>query len=61
MFDLHVLVQESPWLYAVRATLSEVDDTGHRSPVMTRMVTTAKTEADGFEGCLEALKAVLFG
>lgn len=55
-----VVVDEAVMFYAVHATVYEISDDGRSEPVCTRMVTHAKTEADGFEGALVALKAVLY-
>lgn len=55
-----VLIDEAVFFYAVQANVYEVTDDGRSVPIMTRQVTTAKTEADGYEGAIEALRAVLF-
>jgi len=54
-----VIVDEAAMFYAVQANVYEIDDDNHRTPVMTRMVTHAKAELDGFEGAVDALKQIL--
>lgn len=60
MLRLVLIVEETGWFYAVHAAVSEQDDSGHTTPVMSRDVTHAKSEDDGLDGLLEAVKAVLF-
>lgn len=55
-----VIVEEAVMFYGVSASVYEIDDAGKSTPICTRMVTHGKTEADGFEGALEALKAFLY-
>lgn len=54
-----VIVDEAAMFYAVQANVYEIDDEGKSQPVMTRMITHAKAEFDGFEGAVLALKALL--
>lgn len=60
MMRLVLVVEETGWFYAVHASVSEQDDGGRSTPIMTQDVTHAKSEEDGLEGLLAAVKAVLF-
>lgn len=54
-----VVVDEAVMFYGLHWNVYEVDEDGKSRCVMTKMVTHAKTEADGFEGAIDALKAHL--
>jgi len=54
-----VIVDESVMFYALQWNVYEVDEQGKSHAVMSKMVTHAKTEADAFEGAIEALRAHL--
>lgn len=56
---LVLIIEETPWFFGYHVAVSEVDDTGQRTPVMSRDGTHVKSEADGFEGLLEAVRAIL--
>lgn len=60
MLRLLLVIEETPWFYAVHASVSESNDAGEKRPVMVQDTTVAKSAADGYEGVLEAVKAVLF-
>lgn len=60
MMRLLLVVEETGWFYAIHASVSECDDTGQKRPIMVQDTTHAKSAADGYEGLLEAVKAVLF-
>lgn len=54
-----VIVDEAVMFYALQWNVYEIDEDGKSHAVMSKMVTHGKTEADGFEGALDALKAHL--
>lgn len=60
MMRLVLVVEETGWFYAVHAAVSEQDESGSTTPVMSQDVCHAKSEADGLDGLLEAVRAVLF-
>lgn len=60
MMRLVLIVEETGWFYSVHAAVSEADEFGRTSPVMSQDVCHAKADVDGLEGILDAVKAVLF-
>ena len=60
MMRLLLVVEETGWFYAIHASVSEMDDTGRTRPVMVQDTTHAKGAEDGYEGLIEAAKAILF-
>ena len=54
-----LVIEETGWFYAGHVSVSEQDDTGKSVPIMSKDVTHAKTDEDGFEGLLSAVKAIL--
>ena len=59
MMRLVLVIEETGWFYAGHVSVSEQDDTGKSVPIMSKDVTHAKTDEDGFEGLLSAVKAIL--
>ena len=57
---LVLIIDETPFFYAAHVAVSELTDDGKSHPVMSQDVTHAKAAEDGFEGLLEAVKAILF-
>lgn len=54
-----LVIEETGWFYVAHVAVSMQDDQGHSVPVMSKNVTHAKTEEDGFDGLLSAVRAIL--